>query len=148
MADEARRDEGMSAELDELSSELMGEALDRLADEGSMGVMLVVETADGEVELFEFVDDGAEQMLEGARDHVKSLVRLGQAKESALPVRYAIAYEGAVDTGEGYEDALLLEFGERGWPAFSAFSLVSGKGTGDGFAWTDPAPAGEVEPLL
>ena len=41
-----------------------------------------------------------------------------------------------------------LEFGERGWRSYSAYSLVDGIGTGDGFTWTDPAPAGEVPPLL
>ena len=45
-------------------------------------------------------------------------------------------------------DALLLEFGERGYRAYSAYSLIDGKGTGDGFTWTDPAPAGEMDPLL
>ena len=65
------------------------------------------------------------------------------------PVRYALAYEGAVADERGaYQDAVLLEFGERGRTSFSAFSLVDGKGTGDNFAWTDPAPAGEVENLL
>ena len=48
----------------------------------------------------------------------------------------------------GFADALLLEFGERGWRSYSAYSLVSGVGTGDGFTWTDPAPAGEVSSLL
>ena len=63
--------------------------------------------------------------------------------------RYAITYEGAVaDETGAYADALLLEFGERGYRSYSAYSLVDGRGTGDGFTWTDPAPAGEMPPLL
>ena len=37
---------------------------------------------------------------------------------------------------------------EYGTPSFSAYSLYEGRGTGDAFRWTDPAPAGEEEPLL
>ena len=67
----------------------------------------------------------------------------------AAPVRYVIVYEGAVaDDNDNYQDALMLEFGERGYRSYSAYSLLSGKGRGNGFVWTDPAPAGEVEPLL
>ena len=67
----------------------------------------------------------------------------------ATPVRYAIVYEGAVaDDNDNYRDALMLEFGERGYRSYSAYSLFSGKGRGNGFVWADPAPAGEVEPLL
>jgi hypothetical protein len=47
-----------------------------------------------------------------------------------------------------YADALLVEFGEKGRPSFSAYSLFEGKGMGDDFGWTDPAPAGEVDQLL
>ena len=65
------------------------------------------------------------------------------------PVVPQKVYEGAVELGdEGFADALLLEFGERGYHSYSAYSLVDGKGSGDGFSWTDPAPAGEVDPLL
>ena len=66
------------------------------------------------------------------------------------PVRYALVYEGAIQLLKegGYEDAVLLEFGEKGYKSFSAYSLVHGKGQGDQFVWSDPAPAGELEPLL
>ena len=130
----------ISNELDELSSALMGDALDALADEGEVDVLLVCELADGTVESYVFADDGPEACLDGARDKVRA---------TADAVRYAIAYEGAVEAEDGaYEDALILEFGERGWHSFSAYSLVMGKGMGEEFAWTDPAPAGELEPLL
>ena len=126
--------EGVSPETDELASTLMGDALDLLAAGEPFEVLLAVQTADG------FEDDGAEACLEAARAKVSQV-------EGAQ--RYAIAYEGAVADEDGaYADALLLEFGERGWRAYSAFSLVEGKGTGDGFTWSDPAPAGEMPALL
>ena len=112
---EDRRD-GISPELDELSSELMGDAFDILADGGELNVRLVVEDA-------------------------------GQGLGN--PLRYALVYEGAIADAEGaYQDALILEFGEKNYRSFSAYSLVDGKGEGEGFTWTEPAPAGELEPLL
>ena len=139
----AERDDlrdGVSPETDELASELMGSAFDLLAAGEPFEVLLVVEGTDGAVSSYEFEDDGPEACLEGARNRVSTL-------DDA--VRYAIAYEGAVEDEDGsYADALLLEFGERGYRAYSAYSLIDGKGTGDGFTWTDPAPAGELEPLL
>ena len=131
---------GVSPQLDELSSTLMGDALDMLAEGHAMGVLLVIQDSGGEVSSFEFTDDGPEALLEGARSRVR---------RSKRAVRYALAYEGAVETGEGvFEEALILEFGERGWPSYSAYSLFEGRGQGEGFRWTDPAPAGEEEPLL
>ena len=140
MAEKDELLEGVSPETDELASTLVGDALDMLAAADPFCVLLAVQSASGEVTSYEFEDDGPEVCLEAAR-----------AKVSQVPgaLRYAIAYEGAVETGDGdFADALLLEFGERGWRSYSAYSLVDGKGTGDGFTWTDPAPAGEVPPLL
>ena len=132
--------EGVSPETDELASSLMGAALDLLAAGEAFEVLLAVQDGSGAVSSYEFEDDGPEACLEGAR---------GRVSELDGAVRYAIAYEGAVAADDGsYADALLLEFGERGYRAYSAYSLIDGKGTGDGFTWTDPAPAGELEPLL
>lgn len=147
----ARRRQGVSPELDELSSALMGDALDLLADGQDVNVLLVIEDAQGEVASFAFVDDGAEALLEGAYGCVRRVAKAHGDKDTGLgdPLRYALVYEGMVaDDWGAYRDALMLEFGERGWQAYSAFSLFEGKGAGDGFTWTDPAPAGEVEPLL
>ena len=111
----------------------------------------VREDAAGHVASYTFADDGPEECLEGARKKVRDLARSHGDSGAKLgdPMRYALAYEGAVADERGaYQDAVLLEFGERGRTSFSAFSLVDGKGTGDNFAWTDPAPAGEVENLL
>lgn len=130
----------MSPELDELSSTLMGDALDMLAEGQPMGVLLVIQDADGDITSFEFIDDGPEALLNGARMRVKRTKRA---------LRYALAYEGAIETEDGtYAEALILEFGEKGRPSFSAYSLYEGRGEGDNFRWTDPAPAGEEEPLL
>ena len=143
--------EGISPELDELVSELVGAALDILADEGSLPVLLVVEDVSGAFASYEFEDDGIEECLEGAREKLAALVRAKGDSQQKLgqPLCYGLAYEGAIEDEEGaYLDALLVDFGERGWRNYSLFSLVDGKGTGEGFAWSDPAPAGEIEPLL
>ena len=130
----------VSPELDELSSTLMGDALDLLAEGSDLDVLVVVEKASGEIESLTLSDDSEDQLLEGAHDIVRT------AKGA---VRYAIAYEAAIEMDDGtYADALLVEFGEKGRPSFSAYSLFEGKGMGDDFGWTDPAPAGEVDQLL
>ena len=144
------RKQGVTPELDELSGELLGQALDLLAEGNDLHVLLVVEDANRHVASYQLNDDSEEQLIAGAYERVRSLARNHGEKSSGLgdPVRYALVYEGAVELGGRFEDALLLEFGERGWQAYSAYLLIKGKGSGDGFAWTDPAPAGEVECLL
>jgi hypothetical protein len=145
------RKDGVTPELDELSSTLMGDALDLLADGRDVDVLLVVEDADGATASYVFAEDGPEACLEGARSRVRELKRRHGDEGSSLsdPVRYAITYEGAVaDESGAYQDALLLEFGERGYKSYSAFSYFEGKGAGDDFRWSDPAPAGELECLL
>ena len=147
---EDRRD-GISPELDELSSELMGDAFDILADGGELNVRVVVEDEARNVASYEFADDGPEALLDGAHRRIVALVKQAGDAEQGLgnPLRYALVYEGAIADAEGaYQDALILEFGEKGYKSFSAYSLVHGKGQGDPFVWSDPAPAGELEPLL
>ena len=130
----------VSPELDELSSTLMGDALDLLAEGMDMGVLVVMQDERGEATSFELTDDGPMALLEGAHSKVR------RSKDA---VRYAIAYEGAIEMEDGsFADALILEFGEHGCPSFSAYSLFEGRGAGDDFRWTDPAPAGEEEALL
>ena len=147
---EDRRD-GISTELDELSSELMGDAFDILADGGELNVRLVVEDETRNVASYEFADDGPEALLDGAHRRIVALVKQAGDAEQGLgnPLRYALVYEGAIADAEGaYQDALILEFGEKNYRSFSAYSLVDGRGEGEGFRWTEPAPAGELEPLL
>lgn len=145
------REGDISPELDELSSTLMGDAFDLLADGRDLNVLLVVEDERGNVASYELADDGSAALLEGARKRVRDLAREGGDHEAHLgkPVRYALAYEGAVaDEDSVFRDAVLLEFGERGRASYSAYSFFEGKGAGDGFRWTEPAAAGEETPLL
>lgn len=146
-----RRSGDISPELDELSSTLMGDAFDLLADGQDLNVLLVVEGDRGAVASYEFSDDGSAALLEGARQRVRDLRHAGGDTTAHLgrPVRYALAYEGAVaDEDDVFRDAVLLEFGERGRASYSAYSFFEGKGAGDGFRWSEPAAAGEETPLL
>lgn len=147
-----RADENtVSPELDELSCALMGEALDRLAEGADVNVLLAVGDAAGCAASYEFADDGEEACLAGARDKVRALARAKGDAAAGLgaPRYYALCYEGAVADDDGsFADAVIMEFGERGRQAFSAYSLFEGRGAGEGFAWSDPAPAGEVDALL
>ena len=147
----AQRKQGVSPELDELSSTLVGDALDMLAEGEDVNVLLVVEDNLRNVASYVFSDDGAEALIEGAYQRVRDLARKKGDREAGLgePQRYALVYEGAIEDEDGsFADALLLELGERGGRAYSACSRYQGKGLGDEFAWTDPAPAGEMDCLL
>ena len=152
MSENDERKDGISPELDALSSELLGEAFDVLTDGRSLNVVLVVEDQAGHIASYEFSDDGPEELLQGAHKRVQSLVKRKGDEDEGLqdPVRYALVYEGAIalTNNDGYKDAVFLEFGEKGYKSFSAYSLIHGKGQGDQFVWSDPAPAGELEPLL
>lgn len=142
---------GVSPKTDELSSTLMGAAFDRLALGTEMGVLVVVADVHDNLASYEFTDDGEEALLEGAYDRIRDLLRTKGDPDIGLetPVRYAIAYEGVVADEQGsYQDALLLEFGEKGYKSYSAYSFITGKGQEEHFQWSDPAPAGEVEPLV
>lgn len=140
MADDELR-EGVSAQTDEMASALLGRALDVLAVGEDLHVLLALGSTDGSVSSFEFADDGPEECLEGARKKA--------AEADASVVRAALAYRGAVaDETGAYQDAVILEFGERGYRSYSAFSLVEVTGDEDTFGWTEPEAAGEVPPLL
>ncbi len=137
----SERKTGVSPELDELSGDLIGEALDMLAAGEDFGVLVAVEDEHEEIEILDFSDDGPEECLEAARSYVKDL-------RGSL-VRYTICYAGAVaDVSGSFEDALVFEFGERGYEHFSGFMFFEGRGERDDFAWTDPAPAGAIDPIL
>lgn len=143
--------EGVSAQTDELASQLLGKALDVLAVGEELDVLLAVQDAAGTVASYDFADDGPEECLEGAHRRVSELAHAHGDKDAKLaaPVRYALAYRGAIADEEGaYQDAVILEFGERGWRSYSAFSLVDVTGDEDTFGWTEPEPAGELTPLL
>ena len=140
MEDNENLKDGVSPQTDELASQLLGKALDVLAVGEELHVLLALEDAAGTVTSLEFADDGPEECLEGAHN---------AAVEAAGAVRYALVYRGAVaDEAGAYQDAVLLEFGERGYRSYSAFSLVDVTGDEETFGWTEPQPAGEVAPLL
>ena len=65
--------QGISPELDDLSSTLMGQAFDVLAEGVELDVILAVEDAAGHVASYTFADDGPEECLEGARKKVRDL---------------------------------------------------------------------------
>ena len=143
--------DGVSQHTDALAAELLADGLDRLAEGAAVNVLLVLEDVEGATADYEFADDGPEQCLEAAHDRVRLVARKGGDNKigTGKPLRYAICYEGAVaDETGAYRDALILEFGERGYRSYSGYSLFEGRGRGEGLVWTDPAPAGELEPLL
>ncbi|MCH3967449.1 MAG: hypothetical protein PHR15_02700 [Atopobiaceae bacterium] len=145
-------DGGISPELDQLGQELLGLALDRLAGGGEVLAVAEAMDAGGTRVTCEFEDDGPEACIAAAREWVRRLDRTGGDEASGVgtPRCYAIVYEGAVaDERDAYQDALILEFGEKGaLSGYSAFVLVNGVGLGEGFSWSDPEPAGEVPLLL
>ncbi|MDJ1122774.1 hypothetical protein QJ043_04005 [Olsenella sp. YH-ols2217] len=147
----AREPQGqVSADLDMLTCDLIGEALDVLAAGPLEGVVATVLDDDRTRFTCSFEEDSPEECLDGARQWVADLGR-GAKKQDGVgaPRCYALAYQGAVDLGSGYADALIVEFGERGNQTdYSAHLELQGIGRGDRLRWTDPAPAGELDPLL
>ena len=144
-------DDQISQELDALSCDLLGSALDALAAGVDVLGIIAVEDERGTRLVRAFSDDGPEACLAGARDFIATLAKNGgdPAESLSAPQRYALVYEGAVERGgEGFGDALILEFGERNHPSFSAYVLWKGFGAGEGFMWADPEPAGEVDSLI
>ena len=95
----------ISPELDELSCNLIGEALDVLAAGDLLGVAASVLDGQGNRVTCAFEGDGEEVCLEAAHRRVQDLAS-GARTEPQLgtPVCYAICYSGAVDTGDGFAD--------------------------------------------
>lgn len=153
----ARNDEsnaaqgGVSEELDALSCDLLGSAIDALAAGSDVLAVVALEDEHNTRISRSFINDTPEACIEAARNYVQGLIASSGDKNSGLdmPVRYALVYEGAVENTDGaFDDALILEFAEKGTQAYSAYVLWDGFGAGENLAWTDPAPAGEVESLF
>lgn len=155
----AKRQQGqgsaVSPALDEMVCDLIGFMLDELAEGADPGVLACVEDDEGNRLEIALTEDGEEACIEAAQAFVAS----GGADrtEDALehPSRYAIGYVGGVELEDGFADAVLVSFYERGltsedgMPAgYSAYVLFEGAGEHDGFAWSDPLPAGEEPPLF
>ena len=139
----------ISDALDQLSCELLGEALDVVADGDALLAAASVLDDHGERLTCSFEQDSPEGCLEAARAWVKSSAVGPNAARC-----YAIVYEGAVSDPDdpdatAYRDAVLLEFGERGSDiAYSAYVLVERDQPSGAIHFTNPAPAGEVPCLL
>lgn len=145
----------VSPELDEMVCDLIGYMLDELAAGNDPGVAVCIEDARGARHEAVFTDDGEEACLEAAQSLVGASAR-GLADQGLGPAeRYAIGYTGGVELDNGFADALLVSFYERGLRAddasptgYSAYVLYEGFGAGDAFAYSDPLPAGEEPPLI
>ncbi len=83
-AEDEHRADGVTPELDELSSTLMGDAFDLLAAGKDVDVLLVVGDAAGNVASYAFSDDGMEEWLAGAHAKVRELRRDGGDPEVGL----------------------------------------------------------------
>lgn len=151
--------EPISDEMEALAGELIDYGLDALGEHAELAPTLVVEGASGErVWLSLDGDEDVEECLDEAHDLIRSAARgkgstSGRSIEglSERPVRYAIAYDGAIreDEDGAYQPALIVEYGERGLASgYSAYLLYHHAGHPQKFVWTDPAAAGEVELLV
>lgn len=138
----------ISPELDAMVGDMLGSFLDALAEGDDPGVVVCLEDARANRYEAAFTEDGVEACLTGAQQFVSQHAD-GLPGDHVGPIqRYAIAYAGLVDAG-GYQDAVIVSFYEHDLSSgFSAYVLYDGAGTGDGFDWSDPQPAGAEEPLL
>ena len=118
----ARNDEsnaaqgGVSEELDALSCDLLGSALDALAAGSDVLAVVALEDEHNTRISRSFINDAPEACIEAARNYVQGLIASSGDKNSGLdmPVRYALVYEGAVENTDGaFDDALILEFAEQ-----------------------------------
>ena len=145
--------EPISPEMEALADDVIDYGLDALAEKGSFSPSLAMEDESGTRVMLSFDDEEVEECLEAARGIVARAAR-GKAPIKGLPgapVRYAIAYDGAVREVDGgpYVSALLVEYGERGLSsAYSAYLRYENPGRPQEFVCTDPAAAGEAELLV
>ncbi len=167
----------ISAFLDMITCEAIGAALDQLADGGDLYPMTVTanprephddshamddghradegqsgvgktivtrERLDFDTHLVQtiFGDDTPDVCLIAARKHIRDL--------GASIDAYALVYDGFIQESSSMpaQDALIVEFGERGSRcAYSAYVTYRQPGT-EMFAYDDPQPAGEGSLLL
>lgn len=146
--------EPISDQLEALAGSLINYSLDLLGEVGELSPTLAAENAAGDPVLLSFDDEDVEECLDEIRARLRASAAGKQGLEGlkGVPVRYAIAYDGAVqlpDSPDGYEPALIVEYGEKGMTqGYSAYLLYQNAGDSQEFAWTDPAAAGEGELLV
>ncbi len=142
--------EPISAELDSLTVALIEYGLDELASTGELSVSLALGDEDGNATLLSFDDDDFDESIDEAHATVQRSA--GQQVEGlkGACVRYAIAYDGAIDEdGTGYEPALIVEYGEQGMSrGYSAYLTYEHPGEPQDFVCSQVAPAGVVELLV
>ncbi len=131
----------ISEQLDELTCDAIGMALDKLAMGEGIWPTLVLLHEDGERDCYVFEDDGLDICLMEARESVK---KLGEQS-----VCYALFYDGFFENADGLSDnAIVVEFGDRGAEtAYSALVAYGNPGMEDDF-WYDAPIAGGEERLL
>ena len=141
--------DAVSPELDTMVCDLLDDFLNALADGDEPGVMLVAEDERANRYQATFTEDGTQACIDGAMHFIESNA-VGLPSDHVGPLdRYAIGYTGAVELEDGFEDAILVSFYQRGMEmGYSAYVLYRGAGTGPDFMWSDPEPAGEEPPLL
>ena len=141
--------DAVSPELDTMVCDLLDDFLNALADGEEPGVMLMAEDERANRYQATFTEDGTQACIDGAMHFIESNAA-GLPSDHVGPLdRYAIGYTGAVELEDGFEDAILVSFYQRGMETgYSAYVLYRGAGTGPDFMWSDPEPAGEEPPLL
>ena len=145
--------EPISPELDDLTCALIDYALGELAESGRLSVSLAAVDGQGQSTLLSFDDEDFEESIVEAQSQVRASVS-GSKRLDGLAgpaVRYAIAYDGAIDEGgqEGYVPALIVEYGEHGLTqGYSAYLTYENPGDAQNFVCSDVAPAGVVELLV
>lgn len=145
---EVSQDE-VSPELDGMVCDLIDDMLNALADGEDLGVMLIAEDENANRYQAYFTEDGPEACLEGAQHFIESNASGIQSDHVGPLDRYAIAYAGGVELDCEFQDAVIVSFYQRGMSmGYSAYVLYEGAGTGEGFRWCDPEPAGEEPALL
>lgn len=145
---DAPRDE-VSPELDAMVCDLLDDFLNALAAGEELGVVLIAEDSNANRYQACFTEDGPEACLEGAQHFIEANAAGIQSDHVGPLDRYAIAYAGGVELDCEFRDAIIVSFYQRGMSVgYSAYVLYSGAGTGEGFMWCDPEPAGEEPPLL
>lgn len=129
----------VSEELDALTCDLIGEAINILEMDGQLPVLLLT---DAEEDFFAFEDDDPDGCYRAACQQVQDL--------GAACNLYAIAYEGMVQSDEetSGDPAIVFEFAQRGtgeaWSGFVFFRRAQ-----DGsLEVSDPQPGGAELPLF
>lgn len=132
----------ISEDLDTLTCDAIGMALDNLAEGDGIWPTLVLLYNDNLKEFFVFEDDGLDICLTQARDSVKELGHDSKC--------YALFYDGFFESDNNLTDnALVVEFGERGSDkAYSAVIAYGNAGMGDKFWYDEPIPGGEEKLLF